>query len=200
MKKIGLLFITLATLSGCAVGPLVVHETGRTVGASNHEVIVGYGLSSYVAKWNYGVNPNLDFAVQLEALSLGVKLKYAFINNVEKGWSLAAAIGTGVSIGGRHYYADVITSYLTGSWEPYTALRVVRVKTDPLDFKNEDTGNVDFTVDAYQYNYGQYILGVRYWFNPNWLFSLEGSALFSMSSSVKIGSSSLVGASFGYRF
>lgn len=186
-------------LSGCAVGPLVSHETARTVGSSKHEVIGGYGQAGFVIKWNYGLTENLDFGLHWESLSVGVRAKYALINN-NSGWSLASALGTGSSFGGNHYYGDFIGSYLTGSWEPYGTVRAVLVKNDPLEFKDKDTGQVSFTIDKSEYVYGQFILGTRYWFNSNWLFSIEASSLFPISSGFKVEKNVFAGASFGYRF
>lgn len=198
MKNIFLIFAALLA-TGC-VGPMVVHETARTVGKNNSELIAGYGVAGVVAKYSYGLSDDLDLGVQWESLSLGLRLKYAFINNKEEGWSLAGAGGYGASIGGNHYYADLIGSYLTGPWEPYTTLRMVHVKLDPVEFKDKDTGGVNFTVDVGSYNYGQFMMGSRYWFNQNWLLSVELSTLFVMTSGVKISDSLLVGGAFGYRF
>lgn len=194
-----LLFGTFA-LTGCALGPLVDHETARTVGVANHELIGGFGQAGFVFKWNYGLTENLDLGLHWESLSIGVKAKYAFINARDKGWSLAAALGTGSSVGGSHYYGDLMTSYLTGSWEPYGTLRLVHVKNDPLEFKDKDTGQVVFTIDRSEYEYGQVILGTRYWFNPHWLLSFEGASFFSSSAGFSVGKNSIIGAAFGYRF
>lgn len=201
MKKYLAFFylVAVTTLSGCAVGPLVSHETARTVGDSNSELIGGYGQAGYVFKWNYGLTENLDFGLHWESLSIGLRAKYAFINN-DNGWSFASALGTGVSVGGNHYYGDIIGSYLVDSWEPYGTLRFVHVNNDPVEFKDEDTGQADFTIPGSQYQYGQFILGTRYWFNPHWLLSLEASSLFALTSGLKFGGNVLIGAAFGYRF
>lgn len=200
MKRILFLFaILLASLPGCAVGPLVSHETARTVGNSHHEVIGGYGMAGRVLKWNYGLTENLDLGFHLESLSIGIRAKYSFLNRNE-GWSLATALGTGTSIGGSHYYGDLIGSYLAGAWEPYGLLRLVQVKTDPWEFQEEDTGQISFTIPSSKYRYGQFILGTRYWFNPHWLFSLEASSFFSLSSDLKMSDTLLAGGSLGYRF
>ncbi len=191
--------MAVAAAPGCAVGPLVNHETAKTVGRSHHELVGGYGAAGYVVKWNYGLTENLDLGLHWESLSIGVRAKYAFVNN-EKGWSLAAGLGTGVSAGGSHYYGDLIGSHMVGSWEPYGALRLVHVKNAPLKFKDKDTGEVKFSVSSIEYDYGQFILGVRYWFSPHWLFSLEASSLFAISSGLKVGNGALLGGSFGYRF
>ena len=148
--------ITSVFLTSCAVGPLVIHETARTVGNSNHELIAGGGQAGFIAKWNYGLSENLDIGLHWESLSLGVRAKYAF-ENKEAGWSFATALGTGGSVGGSHYYADFIASHKHGAWEPYMTLRAVHVKTDPVDFADENTGSLDFTIQKEQYNYGQFI-------------------------------------------
>lgn len=153
--------IILLLASGCAVGPLVVHESARTAGEGNHEILVGSGTHVFNGKWNYGLKENLDIGLQIEAFSVGGKLKYAFINNLERGFSLAGAIGLGESLGGEHYYSDLSASYLTKIFEPYIAARIVRVKTDLVEFKDTNTGEIDFKIDGRWYTYGQGFLGTR---------------------------------------
>lgn len=195
-------FSVLATVifvSGCAVGPLVSHETARTVGDNSHELLAGYGQAGYVAKWNYGITENLDVGLHWEMLSLGLRAKYAWLN-ASSGWSLATAIGAGESMGGSHYYGDLIGSYATEKWEPYGTVRIVRVKNDPIEFKDVDTGYVDLTIDKSEFTYGQFMLGTRYWFTPNWLLSLEATSLFKLSPGLHAVNPVLAGASLGYRF
>ncbi len=200
MKKVLALFsLELVFLSSCAIGPLVSHDTARTVGKSNHELIGGYGDAGYAFKWNYGLNDNLDFGLHLESLSIGLRAKYAFINNKE-GWSFATALGTGSSLGGSHYYGDIVGSYLVGSWEPYGTIRLVHVTTDPLELKDTDTGQINFVVASSEYNYGQFMIGTRYWLNQNWLLSVEASSLFTDSSDFDISKGIIAGAALGYRY
>lgn len=186
-------------LSSCAVGPLVIHETARTVGNSKSELVGGLGRAGFVAKWNYGLTENLDFGVHWESLSLGIRAKYAFINS-EAGWSFATALGTGGSLGGSHYYGDIIGSYVHGKWEPYSTLRIVHVKNDPIEFQDEDTGNIDFVVSKSEYDYGQFILGTRHWFSHQWFISLEASTISAISSGLDVEKNLLAGAAIGYHF
>ncbi|MBK7844059.1 MAG: hypothetical protein IPJ71_10245 [Bdellovibrionales bacterium] len=185
---------------GCAVGPLVSHETARTVGQSHHELIGGFGQAGYVLKWNYGLTDRLDWGLQWESLSIGIRGKYAVINGKDDGLSLALALGTGASVGGSHVYGDIIASYLAGSWEPYSTIRVVHVTNDPVELSEKDTGKILFAVSKSEYVYGQVFLGTRYWFNPRWLLSLEGSSLFSLSSGFEIENNLILGAALGYRY
>lgn len=194
-------FLLLAfLLSGCAVGPLVNHETARTLGKANNEVVAGYGSAGYVLKWNFGLAEKWDIGLHWESLSIGLRAKHSFLLNNETGWSLAVALGTGSSIGGSHYYGDLMASHLSGAWEPYATFRAVKVKTDPLEFKDEDTGETDFKIDSENFSYGQFMAGTRYWFSPKWLLSLEASTLFAISDSVKIDSGLLISAAFGLKF
>jgi hypothetical protein len=172
----------LLQLMGCAVGPLVSHETARTVGQSRNEFRGGYGTAGYALKWNFGI-----------------RVKYAFINPTE-GWAFAVAGGAGDSVGGSHYYGDLLASHFSGSWEPYGTLRFVRVKTDPWEFGQEDTGNIHFVVDSERYTYGQFILGTRYWMNDHMSFSVEASTLFAVSNALSVGSNATLAAGIGYRF
>lgn len=186
-------------LSGCAVGPLVSHETARTVGKSKSEVIAGFGEGGYVFKWNYGVTENLDLGVHWESLSVGLRAKYAFINKKE-GWSLASALGAGSSVGGRHYYGDLIGSHLSGAWEPYGTLRLVHVKADPIELKDNQTGSVEFTIDKSEFDYAQFIVGTKYWFSENWVMSLEASSFGALTSGLVLSNGVILGGSLGYRF
>lgn len=188
--------LSLVLFSGCAVGPLVSHETARTVGSGNSELILGYGQASYVVKFNLGLMESLDLGVQVEELSIGARLKYAFINQRENGFSLAAAVGAGASLGGNHYYGDLLASYLAGSWEPYATFRFVHVVTDEL--KSND-GFLDFTVRSMKYNYSQIMFGTRYWLSEHWLLSLEISTLLA-SDDFSTGKSFFAGGAIGYRF
>jgi hypothetical protein len=166
---------------GCAVGPLVNHETARTVGKNEHELIGGYGVAGYVVKWNYGMKENLDLGFQYESFSIGLKLKYSFINSTE-GLSLAAAIGTGWSAGGDHRYLDLMSSFKGERIEPYVTIRLVHVKTKPLDFRSSDSDTTLFTIEKSEYSYGQFLLGVRIPINERAFFSPEISTLFNVSS------------------
>jgi len=188
-------------LQGCAVGPLVVHEPARTVGKGQHELIAGYGHPGAVLKWNVGVAEDLDLGVQFESLSLGLRAKYAWINEKERGLSLATAAGFGASIGGSHYYGDLILSHRSPQIEPYAAVRAVRVKTDPTEFRDENTGELEFRVEEAEYSYGQGTLGIRAWPTKTWLISAEASTLFTLSDSLTIvGTNVFIGAATGFTF
>jgi hypothetical protein len=185
--------------AGCAFGPITAHETARTVGEGHHEFAAGYGQTGGVVKWSYGLSENLDLGLQIESLSQGARIKYAFINNQSYGWSLASAVGAGVSWGGNHQYVDFLASYLAKSWEPYSMLRLVQVHMDSSDWKNA-IGNVDIHVDSTQYSYGQVFIGTRYWFTPKFFVSLEATNIFSISAGLSSSNNFLGGATLGYRF
>jgi hypothetical protein len=203
--KISLISIALVSflITGCAVGPLVNHETARTVGEGKNELSAGYGQAGYVFKWNHGVRDNLDIGVHWESLSLGIRGKYAFINNPDHGFSSSIALGTGWSIGGSHYYADLSGSYLFGQWEPYLMVRTVRVKTDPVEFRDEDPTDdwdLSFTIARERYTYGQVSLGTRFWMNERGYLSLEFSSLYEISSGIEIDDNLIIGGLVGIRF
>ena len=202
MKQIAILSALLFSLiiTGCAIGPLAGHETAHTVGKSNHEVIGGVGQAGFFAKRDYGIKKDLDFGLHLELLSVGVRAKYAFINGAEKGFSLATAAGIGESLGGEHYYGEILGSYMFGLFEPYTTFRFARVKTDPVKFSNKNISEADFTIHSYRFNYGQIIYGTRVWLSPHWLISAEGETFFVTSSGLRLVKWTLFSASLGYRF
>lgn len=186
--------------SGCAVGPLVSQEPARTLGYGKHEMIFGAGQAGYALKWNFGVAENVDVGLQWESLSLGLRAKYAFINRKEGGWSVAGAGGIGTSIGGNHYYGDLLASHLADWFEPYGTLRIVHVTTDPVEFKSQTTGVVNFRIQSANYDYGQFMLGSRFWLSKTWMLSVEASTLFPVSAGLGFGSNLIIGAAAGFRF
>lgn len=198
MKKI--IILSLLVLSGCAVGPLTSHETARTVGDGNHEIVAGFGQSGFVGKWSYGLKEDLDIGVHLEFFSIGLRAKYAFLNS-SNGFSLAGAAGIGDSLGGGHYYGELLTSYMFGTFEPFVTGRFVRVKTDPVEFGNDaDNDEADFTINSYKFNYVQVLYGTRIWINPNWLVSVEGATFAAKSSGLSLAKWNTFSAALGYRF
>ena len=62
MNKL-LSILVLGFLTSCAVGPLLNHETARTVGKGKHELSGGYSNAGYVFKWNYGLFEKFDFGI-----------------------------------------------------------------------------------------------------------------------------------------
>ncbi|HRO67216.1 MAG TPA: hypothetical protein PL182_06610, partial [Pseudobdellovibrionaceae bacterium] len=118
----------------------------------------------------------------------------------ERGFSLAAALGVGGNMGGSHRYADLLFSYLAGSWEPYGTVRAVHVKVDATDFKDKDTGRVVFKVPEDEFSYGEGMLGVRYWITPRWSLNAEAGKIFPISSNLEIDGGVFAGAALGYRF
>jgi hypothetical protein len=166
-------------LSGCVTGPLASHETARTVGQGNHEIQLGTGSMPYFLKWNLGLSKDVDVALQWETFTVGMRGKYAFINNVQ-GPSLAATLGTGISFfGGDYVNSDLIYSYLFEKWEPYGVLRVAHVESSKKDLKNSETGKTEYTIDAYEYEYAEIIGGAKYWFTDQWSMTFEGGAAFT---------------------
>lgn len=186
--------------SACAVGPLVSHETARTVGKHNHELVGAYGNMGYAAKWSFGVSEDIDLGLQWEMYSIGLRGKYSFINNQAGGWSAAAALGAGSSTGGSHYYGDLLGSYLVGKWEPYSTLRLVHVVNDGTSVNTSLTEDGKFVVPTHSYNYGQFMLGTRFWLDQNWLLALEASTMFSLSSDFEFSDGLVFSGAFGYRF
>jgi hypothetical protein len=197
--RIAMLLFISSLLSACAFGPLAMHETGRTVGDGKHELVGGYGIQGLVAKWSYGLTPDVDIGAQVESLSLGVRMKYSFLNP-SKGWASAVAAGVGESLGGSHYYGDLHLSYNGDQFEPYLGVRVVRVTTDPVEFKDENTGEVDIVIDSSKYSYGQAFLGSRWWFTKVGFLSLEASTLFEVKDIDFIDQTTLASLAVGARF
>ncbi|MFA7614086.1 MAG: hypothetical protein WCY48_07595 [Candidatus Caldatribacteriota bacterium] len=190
--------LSLLLLTGCAVGPLVSHETARSVGDNNHEFVGSYGEAGVAFKWNYGLLEDLDIGIQWESLSSGLRAKYSFLNFSE-GYSMAIAGGAGLSVGGSHYYGDLLLSYRSGFWEPYVTGRIVHVDTDPDEFDGDNSWGINFKVDEMSYEYGQFIAGSRFWLGQNWLISVEASSLFGFNSGFKASQNYILSAALGLR-
>ncbi len=191
------LFSLLPTLlAGCATGPWIGHETGRSLGKSHTSYMLGAGQTGYVFKANLGVSENTDVGLQAEAFSTGVFAKYSFINNKESGGSVAIIGGAGFT-DGKYIYSDLVGSYLSNDWEPYMALRVGRVhqNTRSLDFYD-----TRITFDQYDYTYKEAILGVRYWFTPKWFVSLEANRYFFPGATTSETQRTYGGASIGLHY
>lgn len=202
LKKVSFILSTKAclfVLSACAVGPLVSNETARSVGKNNHEISGAISNASHALKWNYGVTDDLDIGLQLETLSTGARLKYAFLNNQTAGWSFASAIGAGSSTDGSHFYADLMSSYLNNKWEPYGSLRLVQVKRNEFNISSTDE-NIVFDLPETSYSYAQIVIGSRYLFSEDWFFSLELSSPFSFTDGLSFSESVIVSSGAGYRF
>ncbi len=198
MNKLPIILL-LSFLSSCAVGPLVNHETARTVGKDRHEVSGGYSNAGYVFKWNYGLFEKFDIGVHAEQYNLGLRAKYSFVKNDDNGFSMALALGAGDSFGGNHYYGDLLGSFLTGRWEPYTTVRVVKVRTEEMNFSDEQTGAFAFRIDENHYSYGQYFLGTRFWASRQLFLSVEASTLFTLDA-VEVSDNFIFSGALGYRF
>lgn len=196
IKLIQILLVPFVFL-GC-VGPLVMHETARTVGRTNHEFAGGLGSQGYVLKWNYGLTKDLDIGIHWESLSLGLRAKYSF-KNQSHGWSFAGAAGLGSSFGGQHSYADIIASYKNKKWEPYGAIRIVKVSIDPIEF-NDENGDEWFKTTRSDFLYNQLILGSRYWFENKFYLSAELSTVGSLTDDVSFEDGALASANLGYIF
>ena len=143
------------------------------------------------------MSKDFDLGVHLESLSWGIRAKYAFIN-ASKGWSLAGALGYGVSFNGRYTSEDLTASYLSNAWEPYGTLRFSQVTIPDTDIEDANTHEHIYTIKSSSFQYGQLIAGTRYWFNNNWMLSAEISRPFVVGSGIDI-DGAFFSLGFGYR-
>ncbi|MDX9732159.1 MAG: hypothetical protein RBT63_10345 [Bdellovibrionales bacterium] len=186
-------------LGACATGPLMLHETARSVGKGKNELSLGYGIAGYAFKWSHGVSEDFDLGVQLESMSWGVRGKYSLVNARTHGWSIAIGGGAGGSSYSKHIYGDFIVSHLADKWEPYGSLRVVHVTWDPLEFHRKN-GELLFVTPSDRFRYGQAILGTRYWTNQKTYLMFEASTLLGFESGVRWDSGMFLSAGVGGRF
>jgi hypothetical protein len=187
-------------LSSCAVGPLTHHETARTVGDTHHEISAGLSPAGHALKWNYGATHNIDFGLQIESFSAGGRVKWAIRNRPLHGLSVALAFGSGLSIGGRHSYLDLTTSYSGLKWgEPYLSARATMLLQSTLVTGSYSTGNIQFTASATTYQYVQYFVGNRFWISDRYYLGIEGST-FQFLSGLTSTSKYLLSATLGLRY
>ena len=161
-------------------------------------------MAGYLLKANYGVFEDFDIGIHYESLNIGVRAKYGWINSQVEGWSLSTAIGAGRSSFSTHYYGDLMLGYLKKPWEPYGTLRIVRVKTDPVEFESESHDSNNYfafnRVESFEFTYGQIIFGSRYWTQPKWFLSGEISTLLVFDSSVQVSTGYILSGAMGHRF
>ena len=192
MRGLILALISMLTV-GCAVGPLMGHESARTVGRSANEVIVGAGVTYQLIKYTRGLTDDFDLGLQYEIETLSVRAKYALLNTPDEGVSLAVAATLGAGKNGRSAGGDLILSYRRRWLEPYFIGRFTHV-----DFgERTDHRSLDVLTKyepALHANYGQAMLGARFWTAPNWVLTVETSAVLRSSTTL------LASLSFGYHF
>ncbi|MEI8025962.1 MAG: hypothetical protein WCI18_06415 [Pseudomonadota bacterium] len=178
MRHILLAIFFLAT---SCLPPMASHETARTLGPGNQEIIGGFGVCGHVLKWNVGITQDLDVGVQWETFNLGLRAKYAFINNSQSGFSLATALGGGNVNSGTYYYGDLMGSYLAGDWEPYGTIRASHTTCDSVQDDTKKGKELDnlFKCERKTYDRIQLVLGTKYWLNEKWFLSLEGGRVFA---------------------
>lgn len=153
-----LLFLFFLNLSACAVGPLVSHETARTVGDGKTELVAAYGSPGLALKATHGMSENFDLGIHIESLNRGLRAKYAILN-ASQGLSVAGAFGYGLSFGGRYMTEDITVSYLNHEWEPYGTLRLSQVSIDDADVEDANTHEHLFKIKGGSFSYGQFIVG-----------------------------------------
>ncbi|MBT4760784.1 MAG: hypothetical protein HOO06_03715 [Bdellovibrionaceae bacterium] len=189
LYKLALITLMFSYLSIGCVGPLLSHNTGRSLGKGNHSLkLMGMAGSGgyYAVGYDYGVTENLDLGMKIESLSLGYHGKYSFYNN-PTGFSSAAAIGYGSTFGGSYYTADITGSYLVNKWEPFTSLRYTSVNSDSKELRDASTGQVFSTIPEFDFSYMQIFVGTKYRFVDWFALSVEAASFLS-SSDVSFGS------------
>jgi len=196
--QFGLWFAFFLTTS--CIPPLASHETARTLGSGNQEIQGGLGVYGHVLKWNFGLTQDLDVGIQWETFNLGLRAKYAFIHNAQRGFSLATAVGGGNVTNGTYYYGDLIVSYLAGDWEPYGTIRASHINCDSVvDHTKTNPDFADlFKCDRRTYDRIQLILGTKYWLNEQWFLTLEGGKVFAAG--VDNSFPTVIGSSIGRKF
>lgn len=177
--------VVAVVVSGCAIGPLLSHDVGRSMGDGNHDIkLMGSTGELWGFKYDYGLTDNFDIGFQWEALSAGIKLKYAWLNNQKSGMSIGTSLGTGTSFGGSYYNGALLLSYRSKYFEPFASVRYTKVESDETDLKDADTGELFVTIPSIEYDYTQAFVGTKIWFASWFGLSLEAGS-FIASGDVK---------------
>jgi hypothetical protein len=169
--------ILLALLASGCLAPLSNNFTARSLGTG--KIGLDGGMLVFVRQEGsvalpaftvaVGLSSGFDLGVQMESASIGVFGKYSFINNKERGFSLAGVLGAGAVASGSYAYAGPVLSYKSKAVEPYFVGR----------FNSVHYGESDNCLDMETgtYTYVQFTLGSIFWLTQSVGLNVEGSAL-----------------------
>jgi len=115
-----------------------------------------------------GLSSDFDLGVQMESASLGVFGKYSFINNKERGFSLAGVLGAGAVASGSYADAGPGLSYKSKAVEPYFVGR--------FNYVHYGESENILDMEAGNYTYLQFTLGSVFWLTQRVGLHVEGSA------------------------
>jgi hypothetical protein len=118
-----------------------------------------------------GLSKDLDLGLQMEGVSMGAFGKYSFVNNKERGFSLAGILGAGAVADGSYAYVGPVLSYKTKVVEPYFVGRLNFVHYGESEGTFED-----IYWEAGNYTYLQFALGSIFWLTQSVGLNVEGSA------------------------
>lgn len=166
MKKIDVVFIGIILLGGCSVAPVNTSNTARSLGKDKNNV--RFSLPVPGVEYERGLKESWDTGVgleyQLEPV-FNLYTKYAFINNAEKGPSLAGLLGAGLgtSVGkSRSQYLGLVTSYRYSWFEPFFSYRKNFVHWSNNVTPSEYDQLLSFIPRKTSFNYDQFDLGVNF--------------------------------------
>jgi len=171
--------ILLALLASGCLAPLSNSFTARSLGTGkiglDGEMLAVVRQEDSVVLPAFtiaiGLSSDFDLGVQIESASMGVFGKYSFINNKERGFSLAGVLGAGAVADGSYAYAGPVLSYKAKSFEPYLVGRLNYVHYG----ESEDLFE-DILWEAGTYTYVQFTLGSIFWLTQSIGLNVEGSA------------------------
>ena len=178
LLKLPLLALSSLLFAGC-IGPMLSHDTGRTLGKGGNQIQVASTPDAYRSiSYTHGVTENLDLGIKAESLNNGFTGKYAFVNH-KTGGALAAVFGLGTTFGGTYYMGGLATSYKFNHFEPFAGIRTTQVNVDEAKIKDADTGDVFATVPSFNFHYSQAFLGTKIRFNKTFGLSAEAASIFA---------------------
>lgn len=205
-NSIIVLTLLVAAFSGCAVAPLSNHVTARTNGTGESLLSAGSTIGVKDSGWlpslkySIGLSEDFDLGFQYEVIEYGAWAKYAFVNNKEGGFSLAALGGAGLSFEGFYLYAGPVVSYKFDWFEPYFITRFNYVRFPQPKISIATIG--EFTVLPGTYRYFQHTLGFMTWPMDWFGIGLEASAFGTVSSPFILREKDrlLLSGNFSFRF
>lgn len=153
--------VMLSSLAGCAVAPLNSTTTARSMGKDANQININVLVPGIM--YERGLSENFDMGAGVEfqsVLLLNVFGKYAFINNLEGGFSLAGLGGVGAGDGTKSVYAGPILSYRHKWFETFLVARYNYVDWKYEVSSHDDSDLLSFFPKTGHLGYSQFDVGM----------------------------------------
>lgn len=179
-----LYLLALFVVSGCTIAPLSNTHSAHTTDKKSLAIQAGGTLNGEVpyARLAYGATKNLEIGALSEMqqgdVLVGLTAKYAFLNNTEKGMSLAVEGSLGGSGLSDYFYLGPVIGYKTKYWNGYMAARYNQVN-DSLDDLSFDFSPLKIVhLSERRLKYGTLTLGSTIWLTKRLGLNVNGNYVF----------------------